>query len=272
MFINANVVKNVFQRLSSSAQSGKSFQEKTSSLMYFLAFDVLAKKDGSPILDLPPKSPERKRLSLEYARLVTLPKDSTGNTQQVAELGIVELNGKIPEQRMSSNFYTVPLKKASKNIEPSGYPNRPAPMLRLGPIQAGISWGITYHPDWQINFSKFISEIIGNTPFTDLAIFVCRNEDISAELTDWREALNHMINKRFSTSLADFWKEKIDAEKVWAKHIVNADFLSPTQNKVDYSDGRQRKASVRGMKKDQLVTRVLYLESILDANSIEYNK
>jgi hypothetical protein len=272
VYIQQDIVKSSFERLKSTVQSGKSHLEKTSCLMYFLAFDALVKKTKTEIIEIKPNSFSRKDLSLEYAKLVLLGSDNNGSSQQVLELGLVETAGKDPEKRISSNFYTVPLKKASEKTSATKFPNRPAPILLLGKINATIKWGITYHPLWETNFPKFISEIVGNTPFTDLSIFVCRNDPISEEIGDWFEALSALLNNRFTDKLSVYLVNKIKEEKRWVKHIKNEVFFSKILSFPDYTVGSSRNTILRGMTKTQLIERVVYLEKLLDKHSIPHNK
>jgi hypothetical protein len=252
-------------------EGGKSHLEKTSSLMYFLAFDTLAKTKDKVILELSPKDYVRKEMALEYAKLVMLNKDNDGNMQQVIELGHIEINGTQPEKRISSNFFTVPLKKASGISGGENYPNRPAPILRLGNISDKIKWGITYHQGWKTNILKFISGMESNTPFTDLAIFVCRNDAFANNITDWEKALCSLINKRFSDKLSSYWCDKINDEKRFIKHIVNDKFFANTLQKIDFGVTLTRRTVLRSLDKEKLIARIEYLESILDSNTIPYN-
>jgi hypothetical protein len=164
------------------------------------------------------------------------------------------------------------LKKASEKTSATKFPNRPAPILLLGKINATIKWGITYHPLWETNFPKFVSEIVGNTPFTDLSIFVCRNDPISEEIGDWFEALSVLLNNRFTDKLSAYLVNKIKEEKRWVKHIKNEVFFSKILSFPDYTVGSSRNMILRGMTKTQLIERVVYLEKLLDKHSIPHNK
>ncbi len=270
MYISASAVCESFQRLKASVQSGKSFQEKTSSLMYFLAFDVLSKKNGSTTIDFPPKSHSRRDMALEFSRFVLL-KKQRGITQQIAELGVVELGGRDPEKKISSNFYTVPLKKASENPGMSPYPNRPAPLLQLGTISSNCNWSIMLHPNWKSNLPIFLQDVTGNSPFTDLAVLVCRNDQLD-DFDDWRDAIFSVLKKKFTAEVAAFWIEKIESEKLFVKHLKNESFFSAELQTANLCSGASRKVVLRGMKKDDLVNRVLYLEDLLDKKSITYSK
>lgn len=268
MYISGIAEKAAFERLKAPRQEGKSFQEKTSSLMYFLAVDALLKASNSDIIDVPPDSMARTNLSVQFSRLVLLHKKNNV-LQQVVELGLVNQGGKDPEKRISSNFYTVPLKRAVSEPDESPYPKRPAPLLLIGNVYPGISWGIKLHPLWKENISSFL-EMVGTTPFTDLAVFVCRNDDFPNDIKDWMEALICLLKKRFTQDLTTFWIERIQKEKIFAKHLDNNTFFSLKKELSDLSIGEDRKSELRGMEKSALVERVLYLEEILDNHNIRF--
>ena len=271
MYISAPAVRDSFKRLKASVQSGKSYQEKTSSLMYFLAFDILSKKENSSVIDFPPKSISRRNLALEFSRLVLLKKQN-GVSQQVSELGIVSRNGRDPEKRISSNFYTVPLKKASGNQGWSPFPNRPVPLLKIGGISDSVKWGISLHPNWEQNLPAFLEDVTGNTPFTDLAVFVCRNDQLDDGITDWRLSLLAALHHKFTEKVATFWTKKIESEKLFVRHLNDESFFSPDFQQAELSSGAPRIVILRGMNKDALIKRILYLEEVLDTQSISYNK
>jgi len=271
MYISSEIIKTSLSRLKSNTEGGKSHQEKTSSLMYFLAFDALAKKKSKTLIEFPPKDFARKEMALEYAKLVILNKDTDGNMQQIVELGLIEINGKQPEKRISSNFYTVPLKNASVVSGGDNYPNRPAPILRLGNVGDKVKWGITYHPSWKTNIPKFFSEIKSTTPFTDLAIFVCRNDSFAKNIAKWEEALCFILDARFSDKLSSYWCDKIRNEKRFVKHVSNDTFFENTLQNIDFDSCLSRKATLRSMDKAKLVDRIEYLETILNNNAIPYN-
>ena len=125
MYLNSDFVKSAFLRLRSTSKGGKSHLEKTSALMFFLAFASLSKKEDSRILEFPPKSYARREFENEFRKLVSLERGA-----QVVELGAVEYGyAKSPEKRLESNFLTSQLKKASEAGATLGYPQPPKPFL-----------------------------------------------------------------------------------------------------------------------------------------------
>lgn len=277
VYLSSHQVSVSFKRLSSRKTNGKTHLERTSVLMYFLAFDAVCKKTELSMLDLDPDKLEgksnRKAIELEFTKLVLLDR-AYGKIRQVSELGKIDCDSKDPEKRISSNFLTVPLKKASDHNEKFIYPKRPsAPLFKMGASATGLKWGLEYHEDWMNSFPKLLSEIKDSTPFTDLAIFIMRDSVIegnnSVNLID---SLKQLISKRFSIRVSKFWIERIEKEKVLAKHTSNPYTTThePFAKKAkENSTNRFEKCD----KKD-LVEYITYLEDVLEANDIdfEYNQ
>jgi hypothetical protein len=193
-----------------------------------------------------------------------------GKIFQVCELGKIAGSEKSPEKRISSNFLTVPLKKASEQTQPSYYPRRPStPLIKMGPAATGIKWGMEIHEDWKQNFPKLFSEIVGPTVFTDLSIFIFKDNKFSNSPSNYIEALSPALRERFTSELAEFWIEKIKKEQVLVKHIVDP-FVSNHEpmlkSRNDLKDGENFQ-DVKSMKK-----RIQYLEELLNKHRISYIK
>lgn len=252
--------------------------ERTSALMYFLAFDAAVKNLDCRPLDLNPRSMEGKNnrqvVELEYVKLVQLKPSDEGKVRHVVTLGKIDKGGSPPEKRISSNFFTVPVKKASESAKVYTYPNRPAPLLKMGAAATNIKWGVDYHNDWKTSLPKLLMELKSSTPFTDLAVLVTRNDPFSDGSMKMHVALSSAIHKRFGEDLADFWAKRMDTEKVFFKHgedpfrssysdPLAADYLSMESRASD-------KEALKTLDKDVLVDRVVYLEGLLDDQDIEY--
>jgi hypothetical protein len=275
MYLGANQVALSFKRLA-SRQDGKSHLEKTSSLMYFLAFDAVCKARDTTRLDLNPSTMDgkncRKEVELQFTKLVLLKSDREGICQ-VSELGRLDFTSTEPAKRISSNFFTVPLKKATMQVEPYFYPKRPnAPLLKLGQAATGVKWGIEYHDHWQLNFPKFLGEVTEHSPFTDLAIFVLRDQyfdEASANFT-YIEAIKRKLGEYFSADLAAFWVKKIEREKVMIRHIKQLFF--PTYTSSLSAIDTPQAARFAEHSRSQLLDYIAYLESVLDLNGIQITK
>lgn len=276
MYFSEEQVSVSFRRLASrkrtDGQKTKTHLERTSVVMCFLAFDARCKGVNLTRLDMDPDRPDgkanREAVALEFAKLVLLdPKPR--EMKQVLELGKVVGGGKDPAERFSSNFLTVPLKKATEQAVEFFYPKRPpsAPMIRLGQAATGLKWGMEYHQDWPISLPKLLSEVKDSTPFTDLAIFVMRDTSLTG--SDYIEALSNAISARFSDQLAKFWVEKIKKEKLLAKHILSNPFSSSHQA---FARSAQIVLADRfdAVSRDDLLDYISYLEQILDANQIQF--
>ncbi len=278
-YINTQLIECSFKRLSPRKSTGKTALERTSALMYFLAFDATVKKNGHSILDMEPKSFQGKNnrndMELEFVRLVQLKTTENGTTRQVSVLGKIETSDKSPEKRISSNFFTVPLKKASRSSEAFLYPGRPpAPVLKMGNTATGLVWGIGYNEGWQDNLPQLLSEAKSNTPFTDLAIFVLRDSTLQPD-SDFRAALVEGLKNRFTPEFSSFWAKRLDAEKIFAKHIDNPYQNCPPSAFADADPPpTQSQSSVSDIlltfSPEELIDRITYLEKLLDSNGIEY--
>lgn len=278
VYLNPKLVEISFNNLAPTTNGGKKHLERTSALMYFLAFDAAVKKLNCCPLDLDPKTingkTNRDIMSLEFVKFVLLKKSSDHKVRQVSALGQVELGGPEPEKRISSNFFTVPVKKASESAKAYEYPSRPASLLKIGAIATGLKWGIDYHDNWCSNFPKFLTEMKGRTPFTDLAVFIFRNEPLQEGYGNLRETLSRAMYGRFGGDLAAFWSQRMDMEKVFFKHgddpfrDNHQDAL--TESTFSAIGGVSDREALQSLDKAMLIDRVVYLEGLLAAHDIEY--
>lgn len=266
-YLNQGLVCNSFERLSSRTKTGKTHMERTSALMYFLSVDAAFKCFDVNILDLNPDSLDgkhnRKQVELEFTKLV-LVGNSHGGVKQVTELGRIEEAGAHPEKRISSNFLTVPLKKASNQATPFYYPNRPRyPIFKMGLAATGRKWGVSFHDNWMSNLLAILTTIKGSTPLLDLAVFVCRDCAIDDGAVDIFMALEEQLKKRFTRSLSDFWIQRIEKEKVMARDVENifADHHAPFAK--FYKQVPTPAKQYGQLKKSELIDRIHQLESML---------
>lgn len=266
-YLSHELICKSFERLSSRSNTGKTHMERTSALMYFLSVNAAFKYFDVSILDLNPDSLDgknnRKQVELEFIRL-TLVGNSSGRLRQVTELGKIEENGTHPEKRISSNFLTVPLKKASNQTAPFYYPSRPKyPLFKMGFVATGKKWGVSFHENWNSNLLMILTTIKGSTPLLDLAAFVCRDCTLDDEAGDLFSVLEEQLRKRFTRSLADFWIDRIQKEKAMPRgneivfadhHISFADF---------YKHAHAPTKQYTEMKKSELISRIHELEAML---------
>ena len=276
MYFTEEQVSVSFKRLASRKRTDgkktKTHLERTSVLMCFLAFDARCKNVSLARLDMNPDKAEgkgnREAIALEFAKLVLL--DPTPRKMlQVLELGKVSGGGKDPAERLSSNFLTVPLKKATEQSGAFFYPRRPpsTPIIKLGQTATGLKWGMEYHQDWPTSLPKLLSEVKDSTPFTDLAIFVMRDTRLAG--SDYIEALSGAISARFSEQLAMFWVDKVKKEKLLAKHIL-ANPFSSTHQAFARSTQTTSVNRFELVTRDELLGHISHLEGILKANQIEF--
>jgi hypothetical protein len=271
VYFSSRQISESFARLASNNGAGKTHLERTSGLLYFLSFDCLCQQKDCSSLDFDPESSQgkanRKAIELEFSKLVLL-KVVYGNITQVLELGQFSRGTKDPAKRISSNFLTVPLKKASEQSAKFGYPKRPAPLLEMGVAATGTKWGIQYHKDWSEHLPRFLSQTRGATPFMDLAIFVMRDTQIENEKGNVVDNLKSLILKRFSKQLSEFWIARLEKEKVFASHFDNP--YSLTHDPFAKSDEIDPLDRFKGHTKEELGQYIIKLETLLESNKISF--
>jgi hypothetical protein len=266
-YLNPNVVTKSFDRLGSEENRGKTHLERTSAVLYFLAFDAVCKLLDVSILDLDPDKLDgkntRKRFELEFTKLVLLGNDA-GTHIQFLEFGKFDTTSSNPEKRVSANFLTVPLKKATTQTDSYYYPRRPkAPLLKLGPIATKKSWGVARHDDFEQNLFIILSTAKSSTPAYDLSILVLRNDGFPDHIDDDYLALYDQLDKRFTQDLASLLKKRIERERLILQQnmpMFVSQFTSFVKTKSTKTDPSQL---YQKMSKEELIAKVLELEAEL---------
>lgn len=269
MYLNNALVLECFKRLKINnldSKHGKVQMERTSSLMIMLSLDAATRFYGVQSLDVDFEKVRgkemRKRLALEYSKLVLVSNSENGNPQSIHELGCVFIGGKSPEARISSNFLTTHVPKARECETAFDYPARPAPLLQLGKVATGMPYGIQLHPEWQIGMSQHLADVSSNTPFTDLAVFCLRYVNFGKKdsITD---TLCAMLRGQYTKELADFWVSKVKQERMFAKHLKADAFMEDTlvDSLSRINNMQTRRAELLKYDKDQLVEMIIRAES-----------
>lgn len=241
MWIDRKVVHDALKGLREMEPTPKRGKERTSCLMYFLAFNKLvARGSTEPILLDPETGPgrqNRREYTKEYAKLVSVGTTENGKELWVDNLGDVNFSGKRQSaNKFSADFLTVPLKRASTAKSPQGHPRRPSPLLTLGVTVYGLKWGAEMHPEWKSNLPDFLNDRLSPTKWTNLAIFVFRKEPMDPKKSLVRN-LEDLIKQQFTKQLSMLWCSMIKAEKrrlnhpnkVFAKTLENP-FPEPKTN------------------------------------------
>jgi hypothetical protein len=246
--------------------------------MYFLAFDATSKGKLKIPLDFNPKKKDglnnRQKMEIEFVRLVQLKNGRDGKLRQVVNLGQINKLGASPEKRISSNFFTTPLKKASQSAAKCLYPTRPAPVLIMGNLEAGLNWGIDYCTEWSQNLPKLLKQTKSNSPFTDLAVFVLRDTEFRLVDSDYIGSISEKLTSRFSTRLSEYWVKKIAAEKIYSKHLQHLlqdtppSFPSEEESILPKAESRTK--ILGHWEKKNLVDRILFLENLLKKNNVSF--
>lgn len=271
-FLSVDLMCKCFGRLSARENVGKKHLERTSALLYFLAFDATCKHFEVEFLDFTPETLQgkshRKQFELEFARLVVL-KRTPDTIKQVIELGKIDSNGKSPEKRVGSNFLSVPVKKASSRSEEYTYPNRPkAPVLSMGQSPTKIPWGVARNDQWQSNFPKLLSEVKCPTPNIDLALFVIRDVPILQKSEDIFSVIIESLKSKFTVELCGYFLDRFKEEKIFAFHLkdVFSDHHKPFVE--SYVEKAMEVTNYKSMKKEDLIQRILFLENLLQKTQL----
>lgn len=273
MFFENATLAAAFQRLRHNQTKGKKGLERTSGLMYLLAFDQLVhSKGGHAPLDFDPETEQgrfhRRKFSFNFSGLVSI---HNREELQIAALGEIKVGSISAEKRVSANFLTVPLTKAAQAQAPRDYPNRPVPLLVLGKGPGGMTWGVGYHPQWLENLGTFLLENGSKTPFTDLAIVVLRDHDFADHSKPIKTALHNALATLFTKQLTDRWMKSIEFERLKPTFPSITFQESPSKILEDpaFLDGPTQDAVT---KTEHLKTRVTYLESLLAEHGIEFEE
>ncbi len=271
-FLSPELISKCFDRLSAREPGGKKHLERTSALLYFLAFDAACKHLDTKILDLTPGTltgvKHRRQFEIEFIRLSLL-SETPKSLRKVIELGKVELDGAHPKQRISSNFFSVQVKNASNLDDVCLYPNRPpAPVFSMGKVSTGIPWGITRYEQWNSNFQTLLSEVMQSTPNIDLAIFAIRDIPVAQDSKDIFSAINSSLKSKFTVDLCNHFSDKIKREKMFADHIEKpfSDQYKPFMDV--HGNGLTDEKIYNSMKKEELIQRIIQLENIIKSNNI----
>lgn len=274
-YLNRKLVDFAFKKLVSIRPEGKTHLERSSALLYFLSFDAACRDLEVDVLDLHPDSllgkNNRQQVELEFSKLVLVQSGADG-IRQVYRLGEIETGGTQPGKRISSNFFTVPLKKASEQKQQYFYPKRPkAPLLKMGLSSTGLKWGIKHHDDWRSNFPKILSDIPGSISHINLSIFLLRDERIDDKITGLKEALCDGLRKRFTEDVSSYVIGKINKEMIFFKYSEEpfSDYYSQYGN-IQNTESYLTVLNYENMKKNELIERVLYFEELLKKNNIRY--
>jgi len=272
MYFSVKQVETSFKRLRPRTNGGKASMERTSSLMYFLSFDALCKKCNQSTLDFDPDTLvgklNRKHIELEFEKLVLL-ESRKDSCIQVKDLGKIDVAKDRPAKRMSSNFLTVPLKKASQSLIHCEYPNRPStPLLSMGLIATNLKWGVSHHKDWATHLPSILSQVKGSTPFTDLGVFVLRDLEIHEANKGYLDSLRYGLSNKFSTTLAEFWLNRVAMEKILVNHLLEP-FVS---NHAPFGQSRDNnsQATFDTWSHYELIEYIGKLEKLMDSRHIEY--
>ncbi len=158
---------------------GKTGMERTSILATFLAFDRLERDLSAASIDLSDGTIARNLIKNYYHDCLTMG-ELHGTPYEVVDFGwIQEAGTRQLASRLSSNFLTTGLKRASELANPSDWPRRPkAPLLQLGLPLEGKRWGVAKHPDWMTNLETVYGDRICELNTFPLILFLLRHIEL----------------------------------------------------------------------------------------------
>lgn len=222
-FTNETVVKNFkSMRLPAEQKSGKMNLERTTAIGVFLSMDMTQKYLLTLIVDLDPEyqgedgATPRQIMTAKYVDLFRPSQSPEDNSLVVRELGFTHVDGvdgrNFLKLAFSSNFLTVPLKKASISASPRPYPGRPFPLITLG--VGPEKWGAEKHPDWKINLLKFIENRDCGEDFFPLIVYLLRYQDLGPYISsDFPNGLRSALSEFFTEELSDYLVSNSSADK-----------------------------------------------------------
>jgi len=273
-YLAPSLVSKSFERLREIVPEPKAGQEVTSAIFYLLAFERARQALGCrAILSLNPCTSEGRRARTlmrdEFSKLSILCEHPVpGVFVNAPDLGSYACERKSPDKRIGSNFFTVPLKKASQSASAIDYPNRKhGPLLVLGPLQADSKWCIRRHPKWLHTIRQMLAERSTRTPFTDLAVFIFRNAKC-AYSSDLPEALCELVRSHFCEDFATEFCAQIltERQRLSVKEEPFAeDFANCFKHLADVSANDSQKNDPQVLK-----ARISYLEQLLVAHNIPH--
>jgi len=273
-YLSPSLVLQSFQRLREIVPEAKAGQEVTSAIFYLLSFERARHARGcESVLCLDPTTREgsqvRTLMRNEFSKLSILCEHPVpGIFVNAPDLGSHACERKSPDKRIGSNFFTVPLKKASQSAEPLDYPNRKhGPLLVLGSLRADSKWCIRRHSNWLETLRQMLADRSTRTPFTDLAIFMFRTSEC-AYSRDLSPSLGELVRSHFCPDFAEDFCSQLISERQrlsvkdepFAEAFSNC-FKDLVRTSVTYSDRSDAKS---------LKARIAYLEQLLIANKISY--
>lgn len=264
-YLNPSLVQESFLRLASKTDGGKSHLERTSAILYFLAFDAVCHSNQKCELDFDPDRFEgkdnRRKLELEFSKLVLLDTEY-GQKIQYFEFGKIDATNVAPEKRLSANFLTVPLKKATTESQPSYYPKRPnAPLLKLGAVATKKKWGISRHEDFEKNLFVVMNSARSSTPAYDLAIVILRNSEFLASQQNIFNGLHDQLAKKFTPEVCALFKKRIDKEKILVK--TSSEYF--VDHHINFIKAQNKKVTIdnrcESMSREELIAKIEELEA-----------
>jgi len=215
---------------------------------------MLAKEKGKSTLLFDPVSrsgkENREKILEKYEKIALVKRLNNGREWLVDDLGTCNTDGQRKcKDKVGNDFLTTQLKKASESGDVKDYPTRPVPLLHLGVVVRGLSWGISKHPDWQSGLYCFLDERRSGNKWTDLAVFVLRTFPLPGDET-LHENVYKLLNTVFSEDVASYWCGRIRLETRTYSRTTSANWQNESfVNELE----KERHLQSREKNKDEII-------------------
>ncbi|MCA1054313.1 AAA family ATPase [Rossellomorea aquimaris] len=211
MYFSSRAINEFYPELK-SASEGKINLERTSSLVYFLATDIVEKRSNEEVVDVQKGSPLRNMFSSVVSDILTF---GTLNSEELqgnylGEITKEELKNRI-STKVGKNFLSTQVNRAAATGV-TEYPTRPknSALLLLGEdTDTGSTSSLKKHPDWQENLFQYIGfRICGEDTFP-LIVFLLKNIQLD-DTKSLEESIREALSNTFSSDVANFLFDNAD--------------------------------------------------------------
>ncbi len=256
MYFSLDLFKESYKLLSDQSD-GKTNQERTSGLAYFLAIDMLQHELSQEIVAVPPRSEERKKFTEAVTNLLVIDKNNDGYEYQANHLGLITLDDVSISTKTGKNFLSTHVIRASKASGEADYPTRPAEseLLVLGVNTPDGKFGVKKHPNWEENLMKYLNFRLCNENTFPLIVYLLRNKDME------------FSNNPFNTVIEDYLREDFTDGVV--NYLIKNAVIQPkedwlTSEKWDFNELDRALFRIQENKKGEVVyeTGTLYENNI----------
>lgn len=231
MYFSSKIFNECYQLLGTENQ-GKLNIERTSSLVYFLATNMVQREENVEVVNVHKDSTMRKSFTDAVSSLFVLGRNAEGLEYQANYLGQITIDSNTMAVKTGKNFFSTQVNSASKRTEPVDYPTRPtnSAILKLGIQTDNGRYGIEKHENWQQNINNFLNFRFSKSDTFPLIVFLLRNKDIDIS-GSIEQSIEDALSENFTENVVQFLMEN-------AEIITNGDSFSEQMWTIDQLDSR----------------------------------